>query len=174
MYKFKVLVVAVMLGVAGWLTMSLPASAQQAESIGTGGAIILEVGRAKMFRLDRIPSTIMFGNPLVADIVIDREGLVFLLGLRAGQTSLHILDQNGASLLTASIVVQAENRSQVTFNEGTRESTYYCSPRCIRRSNPATASYNGRAGRGGGAIGGGSGGASIFDDIPRANLNDRQ
>ena len=174
MYKFKVLVVAATLGVAGLFAMPLPASAQQAESIGTGGAITLEVGSARMFRLDRVPSTIMFGNPLVADIVVDREGLVFLLGLRAGQTSLHILDQNGASLLTASIVVQPENQSQVTLNQGATESTYYCNPRCLRRGNPTAASYTGRAGTGASARGAGTGGASIFDDIPRANLNDRQ
>lgn len=175
MWKMKAWMMAFGAALVG-VSLQMPsASAQQSGEEAMRGAIQIEVGRAKTLRLDRIPSTIMFGNPDVADIVIERDGLIFLIGLRAGQTSLHLLDQNGASLLTTDIVVRPENRSQVTFFQGALETTYYCNPQCIRRANPRAAAYGGGSGFGGVAGGGGAAGAvGIFDDVPTANVRDRR
>lgn len=104
----------------------LPIVAQAADQI------VVHIDQARITRLPERVSTIVIGNPLIADASLQSNGLMVLTGKGFGMTNLVALDRQGAVLAEYSIQVKGPTDSVVVYRGETRES-YSCTPQCEPR-----------------------------------------
>ena len=90
--------------------------------------------QAALMKLPEKVSTIVVGNPMIADIAIQSGGLVVVTGKGFGTTNLIALDRAGAVLMERSVVVSGpRGRDSVQVYRGVQRETYSCTPNCERR-----------------------------------------
>ena len=90
--------------------------------------------QATLMKLPDKVSTIVVGNPMIADVAIQSGGLVVVTGKGFGATNLIALDRAGTVLMERSIVVSGpRGRDAVQVYRGVQRETYSCTPNCERR-----------------------------------------
>ena len=105
----------------------LPRLAVAAETL----AVALD--QATLMKLPEKVSTIVVGNPLIADVAVQSGGLIVVTGKGFGTTNLIALDRAGAVLMERSIVVRGPTGPTVQVYRGVNRETYSCTPDCERR-----------------------------------------
>jgi Flp pilus assembly secretin CpaC len=132
--------------------MALPAagaaSAQAVRSVATGpeitpppavaapaptGArevVAVKIDHAKVIRLPEKTQTVVVGNPIIADITAQKNGVLVVTGKSYGVTNLIALDAGGAMLAESMISVQAPSDAVVTVQRGLERESYSCTPNC--------------------------------------------
>ncbi len=73
--------------------------------------VSVSVDNAKVIRLPEKTATVIVGNPMIADITLQRNGVVVLTGKSFGSTNLIALDGKGTMLAESTISVQAPQAS---------------------------------------------------------------
>ena len=97
-------------------------------------AMEVVLDQASLMKLPDKVSTIVVGNPMIADIAIQSGGLVVVTGKGFGSTNLIALDRAGTVLMERSIVVSGpRGRDTVQVYRGLQRETYSCTPSCERR-----------------------------------------
>jgi Flp pilus assembly secretin CpaC len=91
------------------------------------------VDQATIMRLPEKVSTIVIGNPLIADVAVQSGGLVVVTGKGYGSTNLIVLDRAGAVLMERQVVVRGPSDQTVSVYRGAERETYSCTPNCERR-----------------------------------------
>ena len=114
-------VCALTLGVAGVLPPALAADV----------SVILD--QAKLLKLPDKVSTIVVGNPLIADVSLQPGGLMVVTGKGFGMTNLMALDRAGNVLMEKSVEVKGPTGDVVVLYRGVERETYSCTPICERR-----------------------------------------
>jgi hypothetical protein len=123
-----------------------------------GETLTVTVDKSELLRIGRAASTVVVGQPSVADVQVESPRLVLVLGRAVGETNLIILDSNGDEIANYSVLVVPESDRHVTiFHGGDGVSTLSCNPRCAGVKNPGTEKEPGN--QGGPAAGGALGGA---------------
>jgi Flp pilus assembly secretin CpaC len=89
--------------------------------------------QATLMKLPDKVSTIVVGNPLIADVAVQSGGLIVVTGKGFGSTNLIALDRAGAVLMERSIVVRGPTGPTVQVYRGVNRETYSCTPDCERR-----------------------------------------
>ena len=89
--------------------------------------------QAKLMRLPDNVSTIVIGNPLIADVTVQAGGIAVVTGKGYGMTNLIALDRSGATLAEKNIVVQGARDRVVVVYRGVERESYSCTPVCERR-----------------------------------------
>ncbi len=112
------------------------AAAGADEKAGAAELINLEVGKALLVRLSVTPDVVMLGNPAVADVVVEDNGLLFLLGREPGETNLLVLSKAGEVILSSSVLVGPLSKRRVTVDRGPQVFTLSCNPRCVPVATP--------------------------------------
>jgi hypothetical protein len=92
--------------------------------------VSVSVDNAKVIRLPEKTATVIVGNPLIADITLQRNGVVVLTGKSFGSTNLIALDHKGTMLAESTISVQAPQASIITVQRGLDRESYSCTPNC--------------------------------------------
>ena len=93
--------------------------------------ISVPVDQATLMRLPERATTIVIGNPLIADVTLQGGGLVVVTGKGYGSTNMIALDRGGAVLLDRVIQVISPKDSVVVVYRGPAiRETYSCAPRC--------------------------------------------
>lgn len=92
--------------------------------------MILEVDRAELLRLDKPASSVIIGNPMIADAAIQDQSMLVLTGKSFGTTNLIVLDQDGLEILSRVLEVRLGAQSVVTMHRGPLRNTYTCAPAC--------------------------------------------
>jgi len=105
----------------------LPRAAQGAETLD------IALDQATLMKLPEKVSTIVVGNPLIADVAVQSGGLVVVTGKGFGATNLIALDRSGAVLMERSIIVRGPVGPTVQVYRGVQRETYSCAPDCERR-----------------------------------------
>lgn len=105
----------------------LPRAAQAAETLD------IALDQATLMKLPEKVSTIVVGNPLIADVAVQSGGLVVVTGKGFGATNLIALDRSGAVLMERSIIVRGPVGPTVQVYRGVQRETYSCAPDCERR-----------------------------------------
>jgi len=105
----------------------LPPPAQAAETLD------IALDQATLMKLPEKVSTIVVGNPLIADVAVQSGGLVIVTGKGFGATNLIALDRAGTVLMQRSIVVRGPGGPTVQVYRGVQRETYSCAPDCERR-----------------------------------------
>lgn len=97
-------------------------------------SVVVNVDKAKVMRLPAQVSTIVIGNPLIADVSLQSGGMVVVTGKGFGTTNMLALDKQGRVLMDSSIqVVGAGTEDVVVVYRGFDRESYSCAPECERR-----------------------------------------
>jgi Flp pilus assembly secretin CpaC len=94
---------------------------------------------ARLVRLPERVSTIVVGNPLIADAAVQTGGLMVITGKGYGVTNVIALDRSGAVLMEKTIEVVGPREELMVVYRGTVRETYTCSPFCEPRIMPGDA-----------------------------------
>jgi hypothetical protein len=114
--------------VAAILTASAMTAAQAAPE-----ALKVVLDQATILKLPDGASTIVVGNPLIADVSVQAGGLVVVTGKGYGTTNLLALDRSGATLMERALEVRGGGDSTVFVFRGAERESYACAPNCERR-----------------------------------------
>lgn len=100
------------------------------------------VDQAKVIRLPTGVSTVVIGNPMIADISVQRSGIAIVTGKTYGVTNMIIMDGRGTTLSEEQVVVRAPEKSLVTVQRGMDRETLTCSPLCEKTVKVGDAQAN--------------------------------
>jgi len=103
----------------------IPAPVQAADI-----SVILD--QARLVKLPDRVSTIVVGNPVIADAAVQSGGWMVITGKGYGITNIVALDRTGAILMERTIEVQGPQNVVVVYR-GVERDTLSCTPECSRR-----------------------------------------
>ena len=96
-------------------------------------AIAVNVDQAKLVKLPARVSTIVVGNPLIADVSLQNGGIVVVTGKGYGATNFIAMDRSGEVLVDRVIQVEGPSDRLITVYRGAERESYSCMPVCQRR-----------------------------------------
>jgi Flp pilus assembly secretin CpaC len=104
-----------------------------------GGAradsIEVPVDQAKVLRISRPASTVVIGNPAIADATITGQQILIITGRSFGTTNLIVLDDRGQAIADEVLTVTPSDEALVTVYKRAERETYSCTPSCERVLN---------------------------------------
>lgn len=158
----------------GWLMFAVAALVWPAFSLAAPDPdrIAVNVDQAKLVKLPNGISTIVVGNPMIADVTLQPGGIVVVTGKGYGATNFIAMDRSGQVLVDRQIQVEGPTDQVVTVYRGVERESYSCMPICQRRVTLGDAEgyFNatmGQAGSLSGQAGGQGGGGAAA--APKAN-----
>lgn len=92
--------------------------------------VTVTVDRAKVFRIQEPASTVIVGNPFIADVSMHDHFTVVVTGKSYGSTNLVILDDKGEPIIDEVIIVRASEDNVVSVTRNALRQTYTCAPVC--------------------------------------------
>src|SRR5438067_3660015 len=95
--------------------------------------IAVYVDQAKLVKLPTRVSTIVVGNPLIADVTLQTGGILVVTGKGYGATNFIAMDRSGEVLVDRVIQVEGPTDQLVTVYRGVERESYSCMPTCQRR-----------------------------------------
>ena len=95
--------------------------------------ITVHLDQAKLLKLPERTATLVIGNPLIADAVVQPGGVVVITAKSYGMTNLVALDRTGATLVEYPIQVVGPSDAVVVVYRGIERESYSCAPNCERR-----------------------------------------
>src|SRR5215470_4685931 len=96
--------------------------------------IAVNVDQARLLKLPARVTTIVVGNPLIADVTLQNGGIVVVTGKGYGATNFIAMDRSGEVLVDRLIQVEGPTDQVVTIYRGVDRETYTCQPICQRRA----------------------------------------
>lgn len=93
-------------------------------------SVTVMIDHAKVVKLPERTQTVIVGNPIIADVTVQKNGILVVTGKSYGVTNLIALDAGGVLLTESLISVQAPNESLVTVQRGLERESYSCTPNC--------------------------------------------
>ena len=107
-----------------------PDVAARARPATERGELSVTVDRAKVIRLPERAQTVVIGNPAIADLSIQKNGIVVVTGKSFGVTNLIALDSAGNMLAESTVSVGAPTDALMVVQRGLERQTYSCTPNC--------------------------------------------
>jgi Pilus formation protein N terminal region len=95
--------------------------------------ISIAVDQATITKMPDSVSTLVIGNPIIADVTVRPGGLLIVTGKAYGVTNLIALDASGAVLSERYIEVTAPRDEVVVVYRGANRESYSCAPDCQPR-----------------------------------------
>src|SRR6201995_5255884 len=120
---------ALAVGMVAWPALALADPAP----IPMPDAIAVNVDQARLVKLPSRVSTIVVGNPLIADVTLQNGGILVVTGKGYGATNFIAMDRAGEVLVDRQIQVEGPTEDLVTVYRGVDRETYSCTPVCQRR-----------------------------------------
>ena len=114
-------------GLAGALAMVFAGAAVA----GDLDSVNVAVDHAKVIRLPERTQTVIIGNPFIADVTTQRNGVMVVTGKSYGVTNMIALDGSGTMIAESLISVRAPTESLVTVQRGLERESYSCTPICM-------------------------------------------
>ncbi len=93
-------------------------------------SILVQTDRAQVLKLPPRATTIVIGNPMIADVAIQKNGSMVVTGKSYGTTNLIAQDSTGAVIGESLIRVEAATDGVVLLQRGLERESYSCTPRC--------------------------------------------
>lgn len=117
---------------AGAVAVSLMAAAGVSTIFAAdpNGEIDVQVNMARILRLPSAASTVVIGNPAIADATIQDPETIVLTGKTFGQTNLIALDSVGNPIADLIVEVVTQQDNIVLVYNGTQRNTISCTPEC--------------------------------------------
>ncbi len=105
-------------------------AAQAAPQDAPGDSVLVLVDHAKVVRLPEKARTVIVGNPAIADVTLQRNGVMVVTGKSFGVTNLIALDSSGTLLAESLVRVSAASDALLTVQRGMERESYSCTPVC--------------------------------------------
>jgi hypothetical protein len=118
------------LGLPGAQATATETTAAGTAAAGTIAAVQVVVDQAKVIRLPEKTQTVIVGNPMIADIAVQKNGILVVTGKSFGVTNFIALDGGGRMLAESRVTVSAASDSVVVVQRGMERESYSCAPRC--------------------------------------------
>ncbi|GBD45150.1 Type II secretion system protein D [bacterium HR40] len=80
--------------------------ARAAETLAAERALVVEIGRGRLVRLSEPASGVFVADPAVADVQVHSPRVVYVLGKKAGQTTVFVVDAEDRPLLRLALEVR--------------------------------------------------------------------
>lgn len=93
-------------------------------------SITVQTDHAQVLKLPPRATTIVIGNPMIADVTVQKNGSMVVTGKSYGTTNLIAQDPNGAVIGESLIRVEAATDGVIVLQRGLERETYSCTPRC--------------------------------------------
>jgi Pilus formation protein N terminal region len=103
-----------------------------AASLGSAVAnesISLMLDRATVIKAPAKTAMVVIGNPAIADVSVQRNGVLVLTGKTFGETNMLALDDEGKLISESWLRVQDNTRNLVVYR-GAETESYSCTPNC--------------------------------------------
>jgi Flp pilus assembly secretin CpaC len=113
-----------------WVVAPGLAVAAGAFAAQAGETIVVLLDQAKISKLPERTQTVIVGNPGIADVTVQKNGVLVVTAKSYGVTNLIALDAMGAVLSESTIRVQGPTDTVVTVMRGVERSSYSCAPDC--------------------------------------------
>jgi len=95
--------------------------------------ITVHLDQARVLKLPDRATTVVIGDPLIADMSIQPGGLAVVTGKGYGETNVVVLDKSSAVLMEKTIEVKGPDEPTVVVYRGQTRQTYSCTPICSPR-----------------------------------------
>ncbi len=115
---------AILFALASPVVLADPSQAQTAETM------LIQVDQAQILRLDEPASSIIIGNPMIADVAVQDDKMLVITGISYGSTNLIILNSEGREIVSKQLEVRLSGLSQMTVQRGGDRYSYACAPKC--------------------------------------------
>jgi Flp pilus assembly secretin CpaC len=116
------------------MTLILAAITATAAFAHATEAIVVRLDEARVLKLPDRATTVVVGNPLIADLSVQPGGLAVVTGKSYGATNVIVMDKSGAVLTEHTVEVQGPDNVVLVYRGISRE-TYSCTPDCSARIN---------------------------------------
>lgn len=93
-------------------------------------SVVVLVDHAKVIRLPAHAQTVVVGNPAIADVTVQRNGVMIVTGKSYGVTNLIALDATGTLLAESLVRVSPDGDAVLTVQRGMERESYSCTPQC--------------------------------------------
>ncbi|HML06785.1 MAG TPA: pilus assembly protein N-terminal domain-containing protein [Xanthobacteraceae bacterium] len=115
-----------------WLAAGLLAAAVAAPA-AAAEPIPVRLDQARILKLPDRATTVVIGNPLIADLSLEPGGIAVITGKGFGATNVVVMDGSGTVLMERWIEVQGPSDPIVVVYRGMTRQTYSCTPECSPR-----------------------------------------
>jgi len=92
--------------------------------------LIVSYDQSQLLRLPRPVSSVIIGNPSIADVAIQGGNLLVVTGKTFGVTNIIALDAEHNIIQDQRVVVQRDETRTVNLNKGSLRQSYSCTPDC--------------------------------------------
>ena len=94
------------------------------------GDLVVKYDQSQLLRLPRAVTSIIIGNPSIADVTVQSPNLLVVTGRTFGITNVIALDSDRNVIQDQRVVVTRDGASQVSLYRGVKRETYNCAPHC--------------------------------------------
>jgi Flp pilus assembly secretin CpaC len=105
-------------------------AASPAPALTKGETVTVAADQARLVRPPAGAQTVIVGNPAIADVSMQRNGILVVTGKSFGTTNLIALDASGNVLAESLIQVEEPASTVVTVLRGTARESLSCTPNC--------------------------------------------
>jgi hypothetical protein len=109
----------------------LSSGAGLAEQVAAPESIAVTLDQAKLVKLPAGAETIVIGNPAIADVTVQKNGVMVITGRATGRTNFIALDTNGVIISESILSVSVATAGKLIVQRGLERNTYDCSPTCL-------------------------------------------
>ncbi len=96
-------------------------------------SIPVNLDEARILKLPDRATTVVIGDPLIADLSIQPGGIAVVTGKGYGATNIIVMDKSGAVLMEKTVEVMGPIDPTVVVYRGITRQTYSCAPDCAPR-----------------------------------------
>ncbi|MEO9968732.1 MAG: pilus assembly protein N-terminal domain-containing protein [Hyphomonadaceae bacterium] len=93
-------------------------------------SIVIETNKSTSLRVEGGASSVVIGNPRIADVAVHNSNLLFITGRNFGSTNLLIFSESGDLLYSGDVVVTTNTTNLLNVNRAGETNTYDCAPTC--------------------------------------------
>jgi len=111
--------------------------------------LTVTIDQTKMVQLSAAASTVVVGNPSIADVSMQDADTALVTGKSFGTTNIIAIDGEGRQVANVRVVVAANSDRTVTLMRGNQQVTLSCAPRCAPTPTPgdSTDAFNNAMGQ---------------------------
>ena len=99
------------------------------------GGVLVGVDEARVVPLVSSPSTVIVGNPGIADVAIQSGDRLIIMGKNYGTTNVIAMNGAGEEIANIEVNVTSSGRFEVSLHKGSARLTYNCAPMCEEEMN---------------------------------------
>lgn len=92
--------------------------------------IVIETSKSTSLKLSEAASSVVIGNPRVADVAVHDANLIFITGRTFGTTNLLVFSEDGSQLYSGDVVVTTNSTNLLNVSRAGATNTYDCAPTC--------------------------------------------